>query len=108
MALTAAPSAERMRITLRLTPRLHATTQEGVRLGLAPNQNAFIEDAIRLREREVRHAQMRRQAEEAMADPGFVADMYGTMAAFEHVDREHWPDFDDEDLLPAPDLGSSD
>jgi hypothetical protein len=81
----------RRKITLRLSPALHATTQEAVRLGLAPNQNAFIEDSIRLRSREIRHARMRMMAEEAMNDPGFVADMRDTMDAFKHVDSEGWP-----------------
>ena len=101
MAVAVVRSADRMKVTLRLTPRLHATTQEAVRLGLAPNQNAFIEDAIRLREKEVRYARMRRMAAEAMNDPGFVADMNGTMEAFRHADLEHWPERDDEDLMPA-------
>jgi Arc/MetJ-type ribon-helix-helix transcriptional regulator len=84
-------ATQRRKITLRLPADLHDATQEAVRLGLAPNQNAFIEDAIRLREREVRHARMRQLAEQAMADPDFVADMRGVMEDFRHVDSERWP-----------------
>jgi Arc/MetJ-type ribon-helix-helix transcriptional regulator len=82
---------DRRRITLRLPADLYAATQEAVRLGLAPNQNAFIEEAIRLRAREVRHVRMRRLAEEAMNDPGFVADMRETMETFRRADAERWP-----------------
>lgn len=84
-------SKVRHKLTVRLPSALHETAQEAVRLGLAPNQNAFIEDSIRLRTREVRHARMRMQAEEAMNDPDFVADMRDTMKAFTHVDGEGWP-----------------
>ena len=81
----------RQKLTIRLPPDLYAATQQAVELGLAPNQNAFVEDSIRLRAREIRHERLRRLAEEAMADPGFVADMRGVMADFAHVDRENWP-----------------
>ncbi len=81
----------RQKITIRLSADAYATTQEAVGLGLASNQNAFIEEAIRLRKREVRHARMRKLAEEAMNDPGFVADMRDTMDAFKFVDAERWP-----------------
>lgn len=57
---------------------------------MSPNQNAFIEDAIRLRAREVRHARMRIQAAEAMSDLGFVEDMRETMRAFEAADGDGW------------------
>ncbi len=92
MSPIATKSKTRRRVTLRLPDHLHESTQEAVRLGLAPNQNAFIEDAIRMREREVRHARMRKQAAEAMNDPDFVADMRGTMQDFKFVDGEHWPE----------------
>ena len=88
-------TTDRRKITLRLPEDLHATAQEAVRLGLASTQNAFIEESIRMREREVRHARMRRLAEEAMNDPEFVADMRGTMEAFRHADTEHWPTYED-------------
>src|ERR1043166_9055064 len=94
--------SSRHRITLRLPANLHATVQEAVSLGLAPNQNAFIEDSIRLREREVRHARMRLLAQEAMQDPAFVADMRDTMQAFHHVDREAWPPEYPEDSSGGP------
>lgn len=45
-------------------------------------------------EREARHARMRDLAAEAMADPGFVADLRETMHAFRHVDKDHWPLYD--------------
>src|SRR5438477_10324660 len=85
------PSKLRHKVTLRLSPDAFSTAQEAVELGISPNQNAFIEDSIRLRAREVRHARMRAQAEEAMNDPGFVADMRDTMEAFKHADTEFWP-----------------
>jgi len=84
-------AAQRQRLTVRLSPELYAATQEAVRLGLAPNQNSFIEEAIRRCTREIRHLRLRRLADEAMKDPGFVADMRGTMVKFAHVDRENWP-----------------
>ena len=46
--------------------------------------------------REARHALMSRLAAEAMADPGFVADLHETMQAFRHVDQEDWPAYDEE------------
>ena len=84
----------KQKITLRLPMSLHKATQEAVSLGLASTQNAFIEDAIRLRAREIRHARMRKLAQEAMNDPGFVADMRDTMAAFEPIDLQDWPSGD--------------
>ncbi len=77
-------------ITLELPDDVYATAEEAVELGLAPSHSSFIEDAIRLRMREVRHARMRVLAAEAMADPGFVADLHETMQAFRHVDTENW------------------
>jgi len=65
--------------------------EEAVTLSLAPSQTAFIEEAIRLRMHEVRHARMRKLAAEAMAAPNFVADLRETMHAFRHVDTENWP-----------------
>ena len=50
----------------------------------------------RYQEREARQARMRQLADEAMNDPGFVADMQATMAAFRHVDAETWLNLDDE------------
>ena len=78
------------KVDLRISPDLYAATQEAVRLGLAPNQNAFIEDAIRMRTREIRHHRLRRLADEAMNDSGFVADMRGAMEDFRYVDQENW------------------
>ncbi len=81
----------RRKVTLRLHAQLHETAQEAVRLGLAATQTAFIEDSIRMRAREVRHARMRRLADEAMGDPGFVADMRATVEEFRHTDQERRP-----------------
>ena len=47
------------KVTLRLSPNAYSTAQETVELGMSPNQNAFIEDAIRLIAREVRHTRLR-------------------------------------------------
>lgn len=82
-------------ILLELPDDVYATAEEAVKLGLAPSQSSFIEEAIRLRAREVRHARMRLLAQEAMADPDFVADMQETMQAFRHTDAENWPLYDD-------------
>ena len=49
----------------------------------------------RLLEWETRYARMRALAAEAMADPGFVADLRETMHAFRHVDLENWPLYDE-------------
>ena len=46
-------------------------------------------------ERAARHAGMRELAAAAMADPDFVADLRETMQAFRHVDKEHWPMYDE-------------
>ena len=81
-------------ITLELPDDIYATSEEAVNLGLAPSQSSFIEEAIRLRTREVRHARMRILAAEAMADPDFVADLQETMQAFRHTDTENWPVYD--------------
>lgn len=92
-------------VTLHLPDDLYATAEEAVALGLAPSQSDFIQDAIRRRAREVRHARMDKLAEEAMNDPDFVADMRETMEAFHHVDKEHWPPSleaeEEEDSRPA-------
>ena len=82
-------------ITLELPDDVYAAAEKAVTLGLAPSQTAFIEEAIRLRMREIRHARMRKLAAEAMADPDFVADLRETMQAFRHVDKEHWPLYDE-------------
>ncbi len=93
MAMTT-PTRPKQKITLRLPAELMETAQEAVRLGLAPSQSAFIEDSLRRRMREVRHAWMRRLAEEAMADPDFVADMRATQREFGAADAGEWPPFD--------------
>ncbi|MCX6358830.1 MAG: hypothetical protein NT029_03405 [Armatimonadetes bacterium] len=97
MAVPIETPPTRHKVTLRLPAQLHETAQEAVRLGLAATQTAFIEDSIRMRAREVRHARMRRLADEAMSDPGFVADMRATMDDFRHVDQERWPPVVDAD-----------
>ncbi len=81
-------------VTLELADDVYATAEEAVQLGIAPSQTSFIEEAIRLRSREVRHARMRVLAEQAMADPDFVADLRETMQAFQHADKENWPSDD--------------
>ena len=78
-------------ITLELPDDVYATAEEAVALGLASSQSSFIEKAVRLRMREVRHARMRVLAAEAMADPDFVSDLHETRQAFQHVDTENWP-----------------
>ena len=78
-------------ITVELADDAYATAEEAVRLGIASSQSSFIEEAIRLRTREVRHARMRVLTEQAMADPDFVSDMRDTMQAFQHTDKENWP-----------------
>jgi Arc/MetJ-type ribon-helix-helix transcriptional regulator len=83
-------SNPRHKVSVRLSPDAFSTAQEAVELGISPNQNSFIEEAIRLRSREVRHARMRIQAAAAMSDRGFVEDMRETMQAFESADRDGW------------------
>ena len=78
-------------ITVELADDAYATAEEAVRLGIASSQSSSIEEAIRLRTREVRHARMRVLAEQAMADPDFVSDMRDSMQAFQHTDKENWP-----------------
>lgn len=93
MAATETPTQT---VMLHLPKDVYDTAQEAVSLGLAPSQSSFIEEAIRLRMREVRHARMRKLAEEAMADPDFVADLHEAMQAFQYVDKENWPLYDEE------------
>lgn len=52
-------------------------------------------DSVWPLERAARHARMQELAEEAMAAPDFVADLRETMQAFRHVDKEHWPLYDE-------------
>ena len=82
-------------ITLELPDDVYATAEEAVALGLASSQSSFIEEAVRLRIREVRHARMRVLAAEAVADPDFVSDLHDTMTAFQHTDKENWPLYDE-------------
>jgi hypothetical protein len=46
--------------------------------------------------REERNTRLAELADEAMADPRFVADMQETMEAFRYVDAEHWPSYNDQ------------
>jgi len=85
--------AARTKLTVRLSEDTMRTVNDAVSIGLAPSSNAFIDEAIRARAREVRYARLRKLADEAMADPLFVQDMRETMAAFEPVDRERWPEY---------------
>lgn len=84
----------RTKLTIRLSDDTMQTVNDAVSIGLAASSNAFIDAAIRAQATEVRHARMRKLADEAMADPQFVADMHETMAAFEPVDRNKWPLYD--------------
>ncbi|MDQ2688121.1 MAG: hypothetical protein M3Y28_09675 [Armatimonadota bacterium] len=92
MATLTAPAGNMHEITLHLPEDLYETAQEAVTLGLAASDTDFIEEAVRRRILEVRHARMRILAAEAMADPGFVADMHDTMNAFCYADAENWPE----------------
>jgi Arc/MetJ-type ribon-helix-helix transcriptional regulator len=87
--MTTARTNTRTKLTLRLPNDLVRTAQEAVTLGLAPSTSAFIEDSVRARAREVRQARLRRLADEAMADPAFVADMR-TTAAFAPALTDQW------------------
>ncbi len=82
-------------ITLELPDDVYATAEEAVQLGLASSQSSFIEEAIRLRMREVCQARMRVLAAEATADPDFVSDLHETMQAFQHTDKQNWPLYDE-------------
>jgi uncharacterized protein (DUF1778 family) len=90
----------RTKLTVRLAEDTMETVNEAVAIGLATSSNAFIDDSIRARAREVRHARLRKLADEAMSDPLFVKDMHETMAAFEPADRELWPAYDGVDAKP--------
>ncbi|HEX8452005.1 MAG TPA: hypothetical protein VF647_07910 [Longimicrobium sp.] len=54
-----------------------------VEQGEAPSANAFVEDALRLKLREVRRARLYAAYEEASHDPEFLADMQATTRDFE-------------------------
>ncbi|HYW05990.1 MAG TPA: hypothetical protein VE913_03480, partial [Longimicrobium sp.] len=51
--------------------------------GEAPSANAFVEDALRMKLREVRRARLYAAYEEAANDPVFMAEMRATAEAFE-------------------------
>jgi len=80
--------AAKQKVTIRLPVELIEASQEAVRLGLAASPSEFIEEAVRQRAREVRHARLRELAREAMNDPDFVADMKETMQAFRFADAD--------------------
>ena len=88
MAASTAGKVAKQKVTVRLSADLIEASREAVRLGLAASPSEFIEEAVRQRAREVRHARLREMAREAMADPDFVADMRDTMQAFRHADPE--------------------
>lgn len=54
-----------------------------VEAGEAPSANAFVEDALRSKLREVRRARLYAAYEQASRDPEFLADMDATTRAFE-------------------------
>ena len=85
---------------IRLSTDAFATPQEAVELGISPNQNSFIDEALRLRGHEVRHARMRLQATTAMSDRGYVEDIRETMRAFDSAYQKS--------LLPEPDAERAD
>ena len=99
MSIATTNHSQAHEITLRLSDELYETARDAVTLGLAATQSAFIEDAIRLRAREVRHARLNQLAAEAMADSKFVADLHETMRDFQHVDQENWPELMDQSAV---------
>lgn len=80
----------KVKLTLRLSSDVMRTTNNAVESGYAPTITAFVEEAIRAKAIEVRHAQMRKLAAEAMADPDFVSDMHETMTSFDSFNRDGW------------------
>jgi Arc/MetJ-type ribon-helix-helix transcriptional regulator len=54
-----------------------------VEQGETPSANAFVEEALRLKLREVRQARLYAAYGEAAEDPEFLADMEATMRAFD-------------------------
>lgn len=71
----------------KATYQMHSSTIEGIRRavesGAAPSQNAFVEEAVIARLRELRRAKVYAAYEEATQDPVFLADMHGLMADFD-------------------------
>jgi hypothetical protein len=54
-----------------------------VEQGETPSANAFVEDALRLKLREVARARLYAAYEEASQDPEFLADMEATTRVFD-------------------------
>ena len=54
----------------------------------------FVETRQHCRPNRMTREEMERQAQEAMADPDFVADMREIQRAFPDVDSRNWPVFD--------------
>jgi Arc/MetJ-type ribon-helix-helix transcriptional regulator len=54
-----------------------------VEQGETPSANAFVEEALRLKLRQVRRARLYAAYEEASQDPEFLADMEATTLAFD-------------------------
>jgi Arc/MetJ-type ribon-helix-helix transcriptional regulator len=71
----------------KATFQVHEDVLQAVRLlveeGETPSANAFVEEALRLKLREVRRAKLYAAYHEASLDPEFLADMEATTRAFD-------------------------
>lgn len=69
--------------TVHLEDSLLQAMKQAIEEGAAPNASAFVEDAIRMKLREVRRERLYAAYAEAAQDPGFLAEMESTTRAFE-------------------------
>ena len=71
------------KISLRLHESVAVAVRAVVAAGEAPSADAFVEDAVVAYLRERRRQRVYASYAEAAADPAFMADMDGTMRAFD-------------------------
>ncbi|HEX8211520.1 MAG TPA: hypothetical protein VF584_15215 [Longimicrobium sp.] len=69
--------------TFQVDGRVLQAIRSLVEQGEAPSAHAFVEDALRLKLREVRRARLYAAYEEASQDPEFLADMEAPTRAFD-------------------------
>jgi Arc/MetJ-type ribon-helix-helix transcriptional regulator len=76
------------KVTFSLPAQLVEEVKELVQAGIAPSQNAFVEQALMQRVREARRELLRQEFQEAARDPLFLRDIDETMATFATSDAE--------------------
>jgi Arc/MetJ-type ribon-helix-helix transcriptional regulator len=75
-------------MTISLPESLARAVRETVASGRSPSEDALVTDAVRNEMKRLRDEEVRRDAEAAMRDPLYVADMEAVMEDFKYVDAE--------------------